>query len=76
MTNRADAHVPNDTPTGDAASPPSPGAPTTTAPSSACAAMAHGECYGSLAAACAAITCPSEMCVATGDRPATVHCQH
>ncbi|HEU4406460.1 MAG TPA: hypothetical protein VFS43_14440 [Polyangiaceae bacterium] len=50
-------------------------APSLSAPKPACAAMARGECHGSLAAACAAIACPSEMCVAAGEAPATVSCR-
>lgn len=43
-------------------------------PRPACVVMAQTECHPSLAAACAAIACPSEMCVAEGEQPATARC--
>ena len=49
--------------------------PSLSAPGPACAAMAQGQCHASTQAACAAIACPSEMCVASGERPAVVRCQ-
>ncbi|HEU4538541.1 MAG TPA: hypothetical protein VFS00_30680 [Polyangiaceae bacterium] len=67
-------------PAGDAVSSPPPtnageAKPSgTSTPRPACVVMAKSECHPSLAAACASIACPSEMCVAEGEQPATARC--
>ncbi len=78
---RNDVRAPDGVSSGDALSSPPPmnaqGAtpPSLSAPKPACAVMARGECHPTPAAACAAIACPSEMCVTSGEQPATVRCQ-